>query len=132
MKNTWPYMAWVTPISRTRPARSAKTSDSCLGRPKSLTSIAPATLTRSVMVEPMAEHLGAQVIDQALADPRGIPAGDEAEGGVEHGDSRDRGGDTDHDRLAMTKDALVDDHPQQQWIHHCDERVEDSSGQEEG
>ena len=41
-------------MSRTRPARSAKTSDSSRGRPNSLTSIAPATLNRSVMVEPMA------------------------------------------------------------------------------
>ncbi len=54
MKNTEPYIDWVTPMSRTRPARSAKTSDSSRGRPNSLTSIAPATLKRSVMVEPIA------------------------------------------------------------------------------
>ena len=52
-KKTWPYMAVVTPMSRTRAARPAKTSASSSGRPNSLTSIAPATLKRSVMVEPI-------------------------------------------------------------------------------
>ena len=74
MKNTWPYMAWTTPMSRTRPARSAKTSDSSRGRPKSLTSIAPATLKRSVMVEPIVGvelHRFAGQPLQPAADPPG-------------------------------------------------------------
>ena len=53
MKNTEPYMAVLTPMSRTRAARSANTSSSSRGRPNSLTSMAPATLKRSVMVEPI-------------------------------------------------------------------------------
>ena len=52
-KNTWPYIDWMTPMSRTRTARPANISDSSRGRPNSLTSIAPATLNRSVMVEPI-------------------------------------------------------------------------------
>ena len=44
------YIAWVTPMSRTRPARSAKTRDSWFGSPNSLTSSAPDTLKRSVIV----------------------------------------------------------------------------------
>ena len=49
-----PYIAVCTPMSRTRPARLPKVSVSSRGRPNSLTSIAPATLNRSVMVEPIA------------------------------------------------------------------------------
>ena len=44
------YMAWVTPMSRTRPAFFSKASRSSLGRPNSLTSRAPETLNRSFMV----------------------------------------------------------------------------------
>ena len=54
MKNTRPYMAVTMPMSLTLAARPAKTSDSSPWRPNSLTSIAPATLNRSVMVEPIA------------------------------------------------------------------------------
>ena len=50
---TCPYMDCVTLISRTRSAREANIVDSCGGRPNSFTSIAPATLNRSVMVEAM-------------------------------------------------------------------------------
>jgi hypothetical protein len=45
-------MAVTTPMSRTRPARRENASVSSRGRPNSFTSIAPATLNRSVMVEP--------------------------------------------------------------------------------
>ena len=44
------YMAWVTPMSRTRPALDSKASRSSAGRPNSLTRRAPETLKRSVMV----------------------------------------------------------------------------------
>ena len=44
-------MADVTPMSRTRAARPRKDSSSAAGWPNSLTSSAPATLKRSVMVE---------------------------------------------------------------------------------
>ncbi len=44
------YMAWVTPMSRTRPAFDSKASRSWAGRPNSLTNSAPDTLKRSVMV----------------------------------------------------------------------------------
>ena len=54
MKNARPYMAVTTPMSRTRAARPENTSASSPGRPNSLTSIAPATLKRSVIVEPIA------------------------------------------------------------------------------
>ena len=43
-------MAEVTPMSRTRPARWRNDSNSSVGRPNSLTSRAPDTLNRSVMV----------------------------------------------------------------------------------
>ena len=48
--NTRPYMAWVTPMSRTRPAAERNGPSGSSGRPKSLTSSAPATLKRSVIV----------------------------------------------------------------------------------
>ena len=50
MKNTRAYIAWVTPMSRTRPAFCVEGCRSSSGRPKSLTSSAPETLNRSVMV----------------------------------------------------------------------------------
>ncbi len=53
MKNTRPYIACLMPMSRTWPAFSAKPRDSSSRRPKSLTSSAPDTLNRSVMVVPM-------------------------------------------------------------------------------
>ena len=43
-------MACWTPMSRTRAARSAKRAASTSGRPNSLTSSAPATPNRSVIV----------------------------------------------------------------------------------
>ena len=48
--NTRVYMAWVTPMSRTRPAFSENPLTSSREWPNSLTSSAPATLKRSVMV----------------------------------------------------------------------------------
>ena len=53
MNSVLPYMAVVTPISLTLAARPANTRASSAGWPNSLTSIAPATLKRSVMVEPI-------------------------------------------------------------------------------
>ena len=52
VKKTRFVMAMRTPMSRTWPARSANSTSSVLGRPKSLTSSAPATLNRSVMRPP--------------------------------------------------------------------------------
>ena len=52
-KNTWPYIAWTTPMSRTLAARPPNACDSSRGRPNSLTSSAPATLNRSVIIEPI-------------------------------------------------------------------------------
>ena len=49
MKNR-AYIAWVTPMSRTRAAFCSNSDRSWWGRPNSLTSRAPATLKRSVMV----------------------------------------------------------------------------------
>ena len=46
-------MAVTTPMSRTLAAREANAPDSSRGRPNSFTSIAPATLNRSVIVEPI-------------------------------------------------------------------------------
>src|SRR4051812_31094258 len=48
--NVRPYIAVVTPMSRTRPARTEKDLDSSSGRPNSDTNSAPETLNRSVMV----------------------------------------------------------------------------------
>ena len=48
--NTRPYMAVVMPMSRTRPARSPNDCASTSGRPNSVTSSAPDTLNRSVVV----------------------------------------------------------------------------------
>ena len=44
------YMAWVTPMSRTRPAFFSKPATSSSPWPNSLTRRAPETLKRSVMV----------------------------------------------------------------------------------
>ena len=52
MKNV-PYIAWVTPVSRTLAARSPKVADSSSGRPNSLTTRAPDTLNRSVIICPI-------------------------------------------------------------------------------
>ena len=52
-KSTWPYIAVTTPMSRTLAAREANASVSSRGRPNSFTSMAPATLNRSVIVEPI-------------------------------------------------------------------------------
>jgi hypothetical protein len=49
-KKTRPYIALVIPMSRTRPALSRNERSSTSGRPKSLTSRAPETLKRSVML----------------------------------------------------------------------------------
>ena len=53
-KNTRPYIAVRTPISRTRAALPANDASSSTGRPKIFTSSAPATLNRSVIIEFMA------------------------------------------------------------------------------
>ena len=51
MKKTRPYIACVTPMSRTRPALLGERRRLLVGgRPNSLTSSAPATLNRSVIV----------------------------------------------------------------------------------
>ena len=50
MKKMRPYIACVTPMSRTRPALPWKDASSSAGRPKSLTSSAPDTLKRSTMM----------------------------------------------------------------------------------
>jgi hypothetical protein len=50
VKKVRPYMAEITPMSRTRAARPRKDSASVSGRPNSLTNSAPATLNRSVIV----------------------------------------------------------------------------------
>ena len=50
MRKICEYMALRTPMSRTRPARPEKSAASSSWRPNSLTSSAPATLNRSVMV----------------------------------------------------------------------------------
>ncbi len=49
MKNR-AYIAWVTPMSRTRAAFDSNSDRSCCGRPNSFTSMAPATLNRSFIV----------------------------------------------------------------------------------
>ena len=49
-KKMRPYIACRMPMSRTRLARSANRRASSSGRPNSLTSNAPATPNRSVMV----------------------------------------------------------------------------------
>ncbi len=48
-----PYIACLMPMSRTLPALSEKASDSSSRRPNSLTSSAPETLKRSVIIVPM-------------------------------------------------------------------------------
>ena len=53
MKKTRPYIACLIPMSRTWPALSENAADSSGSRPKSLTSSAPDTLNRSVIVVPM-------------------------------------------------------------------------------
>ena len=49
--NTVRYIAWVTPMSRTRPAFSSKVRTSRIGWPNSFTTRAPATLKRSLIIE---------------------------------------------------------------------------------
>lgn len=53
MKADW-AVAVRMPMSRTRRARAANSSDSCPGRPKSLISVAPGAENRSVMRVPIA------------------------------------------------------------------------------
>ena len=53
VKNTRPYIACLMPMSRTWPALPANAVDSSSSRPNSLTSRAPETLNRSVIVVPM-------------------------------------------------------------------------------
>ncbi|CAM5406750.1 hypothetical protein SHIRM173S_12641 [Streptomyces hirsutus] len=53
MKTVW-AVAVRTPMSRTRRARTANSSDSSRGRPKSLTRVAPGAEKRSVIRVPMA------------------------------------------------------------------------------
>ena len=67
------YMALVTPMSRTRPAWSRKRRSSVSGRPNSLTSRAPETLKRSVMILPICA-----LSCVALAGERRQPAADPA------------------------------------------------------
>ena len=50
MKKTRPYMAVVTPMSRTRPVLASNMSASYLGLPNILTRSAPATLKRSLIM----------------------------------------------------------------------------------
>ena len=76
------------------------------------------------------EHLGAQVVDEALADPGGEPADHEAEHRVEDRDGRDRAGEHDHDLFVAGQDAVVDDLPQQQGVDDGDHGV-DRGGEEE-
>ena len=51
--NICPYIAVVMPMSRTLAAFPRNICASSRGRPNSLTSIAPATLNRSVIIEPI-------------------------------------------------------------------------------
>lgn len=53
MNTDW-AVAVRTPMSATRRARAANSSDSCSGRPKSLTRVAPGAENRSVILVPMA------------------------------------------------------------------------------
>src|SRR6266536_940000 len=174
MKNTRPYMAVTTPMSLTLAARPAKTSDFSPWRPNSLTSIAPATLNRSVMVEPIAasscidslvsrcilradhvavqpahqraglgsgeerdrllldmpEDLGAQVVDQPLADPRRVPALGDGQERVEDGEPGH--GPRDHqDRPGVLGLDLVHDLPEQQRHGNGDDRVQRGGNHED-
>ncbi len=70
------------------------------------------------------EDLGAQVVDEALADPRGEVAVYHAEQRVEHRDARDGQRHRDDDALVAGDDPVVDQLAQQQRVDHGDRRVE--------
>ena len=70
------------------------------------------------------EHLGAQVVDEALADPGGEPADHEAEERVEDRDGRDGEASTITTCSLRGQDAVVDDLPQQQRVDDGDHRVD--------
>ncbi len=79
----------------------------------------------------MPEDLGAQVVDQALADPRGEVPLDHAEESVEDGQARDHGGDGDHHTGPFRDDAPVDDHGEQHRVQHGDHCVQRGRQQED-
>ena len=78
------------------------------------------------------EHLGAQVVDQALPDPRGQPPHEHAEAGVDERDpdhgEREQG---DQPTVALA-DAVVDEALDQERVDHHDRGVEHGDHQERG
>ncbi len=77
------------------------------------------------------EHLGPQVIDETLADPRGEVALHDAEEGVEDRQPGDDRRDGQHDAAVLGQDALVDDDAQQHRVQHRDHGVQCSRDQED-
>jgi hypothetical protein len=82
------------------------------------------------LLEDVGEDLGAQVVDEALPDARGVPPRHDGEPGVEHGERRDDEGEADDDTGVLRDDAVVDDRLEQQRHRDDEERVEHDDGEE--
>ena len=77
------------------------------------------------------EHLRAEVVDQALANPRRVEALDDVEQPVQEGKPGDGGGDREHDADPARQDALVDDDSEQHGDRHGDHCVQRGRQQED-
>ena len=80
----------------------------------------------------VAEHLGAHVVDQALADVGGDPPLGQGEGAVGEGQDGDQDRQLDDQVLVLLQDAVVDEGPQDERVHGGDDGVEDHDGDEDG
>ena len=78
------------------------------------------------------EDLGAQVVDEALADARREPALGEADGGGDDGEHGDEAGEGDDEAGALLLDALVDDAAVDERRRRAGEGVDDDEGEEDG
>ena len=84
------------------------------------------------LAQHVGEHLGAQVVDEALTDAGGEPALDEGQAGAEDGDQGHEQGQPDDDRGVLGVDAVVDERLQQQRRGHHEHRLDDHDAEEPG
>ncbi len=80
----------------------------------------------------VAEHLGAHVVDQALADGGGDPPLGQGQGPVGEGQDGNQDGQRDDEAGVLLQDPVVDESPQDQRVHGGDDGVEDHDGDEDG
>src|SRR6202035_654839 len=78
------------------------------------------------------EDLAAQVVDEGLADPGGVPPAGHAEGRLGDGQDRDRGGEGDDHGGLAGQDPVVDDQAQQQRVRDGDDGLGAGEREEQG